>query len=76
MTRWAEWTVKEFGLTSVDVQNFRGISGQILCTFSPYRFQELAFIKEHGNKLNEFFERIKAVSPHRKYNYEPSSSTP
>ena len=63
---WAEWAVKEFNLSSVDVNKFAGVNGQLLCSFGPYQFTERAYIKEHGNRMNEFLERIKAVAPHRK----------
>ena len=57
--RWAEWTVQEFSLTSVNVPALRGISGHQLCSFGQQQFQELAYIKEHGLSLQQFLERIR-----------------
>lgn len=62
---WINWAVKEFNL-SVDLQKLSGYTGQMLCS-SFFDFRSVAFNEEHGIRLNEFFERIKAVSPHRKY---------
>lgn len=58
--RWAEWTVQEFSLTSVNLPALRGISGHQLCSFGQQQFQELAYIKEHGLSLQQFLERIRA----------------
>lgn len=59
--RWAEWTVKEFGLSSVDLNRLRGVNGHRLCTLTSREFLELASIKEHGQTLQHCFGRIQAL---------------
>lgn len=59
--RWAEWTVKEFNLNSVNLSMLRGVTGHRLCTLTSREFLELAYIKEHGQTLHHCFERIKAL---------------
>ncbi len=59
--RWAEWTVKEFNLNSIDLNRLRGISGHRLCALTSRDFLELAYIKEHGQTLQHCFGRIKGL---------------
>ena len=41
--RWAEWTVQEFKLTSVNLLALKGISGHQLCSFTRQQFYELGY---------------------------------
>lgn len=59
--RWAEWTVQEFNLNSVNLSALRGVTGHHICTLTTREFLNLAYIKEHGQTLQHCFERIKAL---------------
>ena len=64
--RWAEWTVQEFGLTSVNLSALRGISGHQLCSFTSQQFFQLDINTTDALYLQEFLDIIKAgkqVSP-------------
>ena len=61
--RWAEWTVQEFGLTSVNLLALRGISGHQLYSFTSQQFYEqfyeLGFITRDVLFLQQLLNIIK-----------------
>ena len=60
---WIDWMTKEFGLHSLNSQILKVYSGQQLCSFTIHQFQELSHIKEQGQTLYHFLERLKGFSP-------------
>lgn len=59
--QWAEWAVKELQLTSLNLQNFRGVCGQQLCSLSQAELEARASA-EYGGTLYHFLHAIKSLS--------------
>ena len=57
--RWAEWTVQEFNLTSVNLSALKGISGHQLCSFTYSQFRQLGFNIRDVVYLEVFLNIIK-----------------
>lgn len=57
--QWVEWMVKEFQLSSLNLQGFRGLTGRQLCSLSLSELEQRTFVKEYGSTLHHFLETIK-----------------
>ena len=53
--------MREFHLNSIDPSRLRGVTGQTLCSFTARDFLDLGCIKEHGQNLQHWFERIRTL---------------
>ena len=61
--RWAEWTVQEFKLTSVNLSALKGINGHQLCSFTHQQFYQLCFNTRDALYLQQYLDIIKAGKP-------------
>lgn len=61
MCQWAEWAAKEFQLSSLNLQSFRGLSGQQLSSLSLSELEARASV-EFGNTLYQFLHAIKSLN--------------
>ena len=57
--RWAEWTLQEFGLTSVNLPALRGINGHQLCSFDHQQFLQLGINPGDAIYLQECLDVFK-----------------
>ena len=61
MYQWAEWTSREFQLTSLNLQSLRGLTGRQLCSLSQAEL-EAKTTPEYGSTLYQFIQVIKSLS--------------
>eukprot|EP00731_Ephydatia_muelleri_P011980 Em0006g874a len=61
--RWADWFAQEYNChAEVNVQAFRNLNGQQLCSLTPDQLAGFCMIKEQGVYLYGFLERIKSAA--------------
>ena len=54
--QWVQWSARHLAL-DVNLEPFRCMNGQQLCSLAPKQFEDLAFIKEHGSRLKAFLDK-------------------
>jgi hypothetical protein len=59
--QWAEWAAKEFQISSLNLQSFRGLSGQQLSSLSLSELESRTSA-EYGSTLYYFLQTLKSLS--------------
>ena len=59
---WADWFAQEYNCHMVDIQAFRTLNGQQLCSLSPDQLAGFCLIREQGMYLYGFLEQIKSAA--------------